>query len=318
MQIPQNPINLKNKAKSPVIRAILISFCAVALLSSAVLYYSIGMENESLPKPVLKSKLINPVLAENEREKNMILQDLKNLRKTYDEIILENKTMSFELIQERDKVIQLMSDLVASQNNQIPLIKYKEQVKSLQEKLAMMTIENAELKEQNVSIKRQNANIKEQRDITETVLNESQKKNEGLKRELVNTVEKFSKLEVTSTSVVTYRLKSSGDLIVTDKASKVEGINISFVIAKNEIAKPVDKTYYIQVMNSENTILGDDNMRTHQYKNLIYSMASNVKYENKMIRVSENLMGKNFAKGTYYVNIYDGEELVDESSFILK
>lgn len=276
------------------------------------------MEKDSKPESALKSKHFKLTLSENEREKNMILQELKNLRKTYDEIILENKTISLELIQERDKVIQLMSDVTASQNNQVLLNKYKEQVKLLQEKLAMMTIENAELRQQNISIKKQNANIKEQRDITETVLNESQKNNEGLKRDLVNTVEKFSKLEVNNTSIVTYKLKSSGELIVTDKANKVEGINISFVIAKNAIAKPVEKTYYIQVMNGENSIIGDDNMRTHQYKSLTYSMASNVKYENKMVRVSENLMGKNFAKGTYYVNIYDGEELVDESSFILK
>ncbi|REG90813.1 hypothetical protein C8P67_11825 [Flavobacterium aquicola] len=296
----------------------MISFCAIALLSSGVLYYSIGMENESETEPVSKSKKIKRVLTENEREKNMILQELKDLKKTYDEIILENKTMSFELIQERDKVIKLMTDLVASKGDQIAIDKYRDQVKSLQEKLAMVTVENVELKEQNVSIKRQNANIKEQRDITEVVLNESQKKNEGLKRDLQNTVEKFSKLEVSGTSIVTYRLKSSGDLIVTDKANKVGGINISFVIAKNEIAKPIDKTYYIQVMNSENLILGDDDMRTHQYKSLTYSMASNVRYENKMVRVSENIMGKNFAKGTYYVNIYDGENLVDESSFVLK
>lgn len=296
----------------------MISFCVLALLSSGFFYYSSGMSNESEPEPVSKSKSTKPVLTPNEREKEVILQELKDLKKTYDEIIFENKTMSVELIQERDKVIKLMSDLLASQDAQTSLDMYKVQVKALQEKLAMVTIENEELKEQNISIKRQNANIKEQRDITEVVLNESQKKNEGLKRDLVNTVEKFSKLEVTSASAISYRLKSSGELVITDKASKVEGINISFVIAKNEIAKATDKTYYIQVMSSQNTVLGDSNMRTHQYKSLQYSLESNVKYENKLVRVSENLMGKNFAKGTYYVNIYDGEELVDETIFILK
>jgi hypothetical protein len=296
----------------------MISFCVLALLSSGFFYYSSGMSNESEPEPVSKSKSTKPVLTLNEREKEVILQELKDLKKTYDEIIFENKTMSVELIQERDKVIKLMSDLLASQDAQTSLDMYKVQVKALQEKLAMVTIENEKLKEQNISIKRQNANIKEQRDITEVVLNESQKKNEGLKRDLVNTVEKFSKLEVTSASAISYRLKSSGELVITDKASKVEGINISFVIAKNEIAKATDKTYYIQVMSSQNTVLGDSNMRTHQYKSLQYSLESNVRYENKLVRVSENLMGKNFAKGTYYVNIFDGEELVDETIFILK
>jgi hypothetical protein len=296
----------------------MISFCVLALLSSGFFYYSSGMSNESEPEPVSKSKSTKLVLSPNEREKEVILQELKDLKKTYDEIIFENKTMSVELIQERDKVIKLMSDLLASQDAQTSLDMYKVQVKALQEKLAMVTIENEKLKEQNISIKRQNANIKEQRDITEVVLNESQKKNEGLKRDLVNTVEKFSKLEVTSASAISYRLKSSGELVITDKASKVEGINISFVIAKNEIAKATDKTYYIQVMSSQNTVLGDSNMRTHQYKSLQYSLESNVRYENKLVRVSENLMGKNFAKGTYYVNIFDGEELVDETIFILK
>lgn len=307
---------MKKETKPSSLKAILILFCVLALLSSGVFYYSSGMINES--ESVIKSKFVKPVLTENEREKNTILQELKNLKKTYDEIILDNKTMSFELIQERDKVIQLMSDLVASKDNQISLSEYRSQIKSLQEKLVVVTAENEKLKEQNVSIKKENANIKEQKDIAEVVLNESQKKNETLKRDLVNTVEKFSKLDVSNASAITYRLKSSGELVITDKANKVEGINISFVIAKNEIAKPIDKTYYIQVMNSENIVLGDSNMRTHQYKSLSYSMESNVRYENKMVRVSENLMGKNFAKGTYYVNIYDGEELVDESTFTLK
>jgi hypothetical protein len=294
----------------------MILFCVIALLSSGVFYYSNGMINEA--ESVTKSKFVKPVLTENEREKNMILQELKDLKKTYDKIILDNKTMSLELLQERDKVMQLMSDLLASQDNQISLEKYKSQVKTLQEKLIMVTVENEKLKEQNISIKKENSNIKEQKDITEVVLNESQKKNETLKRDLVNTVEKFSKLEISNTSAISYKLKSSGELVITDKANKVEGINISFVIAKNAIAKPIDKTYYIQVMNSENIVLGDSNMRTHQYKSLSYSLESDVSYENKMVRVSENLMGKNFAKGTYYVNIYDGEELVDESTFTLK
>lgn len=296
----------------------MISFCVLALLSSGVFYYSNGMSNESEPETVLKSKLTKPVLTSNERDRKMILEELNDLKKTYDEIIFENKTLSLELIQERDKVIKLMSDLLAFQDSQISLDRYKAEVKSLQEKLAMVTVENVKLKEQNISIKKQNANIKEQKDITEVVLNESQKKNESLKRDLVNTVEKFSKLDVSSASAISYRLKSSGELVITDKAAKVEGINISFVIAKNEIAKATDKKYYIQVMNGENTVLGDSNMRTHQYKSLVYSMEANVRYENKMVRVSENLTGKNFAKGTYYVNIFDGEELVDESTFTLK
>jgi hypothetical protein len=241
----------------------------------------------------------------------MILQDLRDLKKTYDEIIIDNKNMSLELIQERVKVMKLLADISMSQNNRAALEDFKKQATLLRDKLNRLAIENKILKIENKEIKKE-------RDSAKVGLKVAQNNNEGLQRDLVKTVEKFSKLDVSNTTVVSFKLRGSGELIVTDKANKVEGVNISFIIAKNEIARPADKIFYIQIMNSKNVVVGDDNMRTHQYKSLTYSVATNVKYENKMLRVSENIMGKNFAKGTYYVNIFDGEELVDESSFILK
>lgn len=309
----KNHFILKKQTKPSKLKTIVISFCILAVLFSGVFYFSTGMGNEltAAPKTKIKGKTVQSHFTDIELEKEIILEDLKDLKATYDQIIIDNKNMSLELIQERVKVMKLLADISISQNSRKTLDDFKKQAYSLREKLNKMAIENKLLKIENKEIKKQ-------RDSAKGVLKVSQINNEGLKKDLENTVEKFSKLEVSNTTVVTYRLKSSGELVVTDKASKVGGINISFVIAKNVIAKAMDKTYYIQVMNNENIVLGDENMRTHQYKSLSYSIASDVKYENKMIRVSENLMGKNFATGTYYVNIYDGEELVGESSFTLK
>jgi len=300
---------LKNQKKIPALTVIMVSFCFLALLSSGILYYSSGMTNIS--------EAVKPALENNEIEKESILEELNDLRKNYDEIILENKTMSVELNQEREKVIELMSDL-AVLHGKYDLAEYQNQVKVLQDKLKKVILENEKLKEQNVSITEQNKIIKEKSEIAEVALKESQKQSEGLKRDLANTVEKSSKLAVSGTIVIAYKLKTSGELVITEKANKVDGINISFVIAKNEMAKPVDKVYYVQVINSENTVLGDVNEGVHQYKSLTYSLAMKVSYENKMIHVSENFLGNKFVKGTYYVNIYDKEELVDESSFALK
>ena len=267
--------------------------------------------------PDLDKKGINTE-TEKKNEKELIISELNDLKKTYDELILDNKTISLELIQERDKVTQLMSDLVVLKDSEFSLLKYENQVKELQDKLKLMSVENEELKEQNVSIKKQNGVIKEQRDNAEVVLKESQKQSEVLKNDLLTAVEKGSKLTVSGTTVIAYKLKTSGDLIITEKANKVDGINISFIIAKNEMAKPINKVYYIQVVNSENVVLGNINEGVHKYKSLSYSLVANVNYEKKLVRVSENLLGNKFEKGTYYINVYDKEELVDESTLILK
>lgn len=268
------------------------------------------MDNESefvkleSAKPDLNLKKI-------ELEKESVLKELEVLKKTYDQIILENKKISLELIEERDKVVKLMTELKTSNGDKLSLDKYKSAVKVLQEKFGMMSVENEKLKEENILIKKQN-------EVVEVDLKESQKKSEELKRDLESAFEKSSKLLVSGTTIVAYKLKTSGELIVTEKANKVDGISISFVIAKNELAKPVAKVYYIQVINSENTVLGDVNGGVHHYKGLTYSLATNVNYEKKMVRVFENFLGNKFAKGTYYVNVYDKEELVDEATFILK
>ena len=50
-----------------------------------------------------------------------------------------------------------------------------------------------------------------------------------------------------------------------------------------------------------------------------YSFISTVKYENKTVQVNEEVPGKDFAKGTYFVNVFDkNAELVSKTSFELK
>ena len=95
-------------------------------------------------------------------------------------------------------------------------------------------------------------------------------------------------------------------------------LRISFTIAGNEIAQSGDKTYYVQVIDSKNNVLGQKKSENFDGNELTYSFTSTVKYENKTVQVSENLPGKDFAKGTYFVNVFDKGELVSKSSFVLK
>ena len=83
-------------------------------------------------------------------------------------------------------------------------------------------------------------------------------------------------------------------------------------------SKKVDKEYYVQVIDSKNNVLGDKQTINFDQKTLTYSFISKVKYENKTVNVSEDLPGKDFAKGTYFVNVFDKSELVSKTSFTLK
>ncbi|MDD2821410.1 MAG: hypothetical protein PHW29_09125 [Flavobacterium sp.] len=294
---------MENQKSSSSLKAV-VAVLAILLVGSLVYIFKMSSDAE-IVQTELKSTMT---------EKESVMKDLQELKATYDAAIAENTTMSEELIQERDKVVNLMDDLNKSKGDVASMAKYKTQFLALQGNMKTLMAENEGLKKQNTT-------LTSQRDSTVVVLGESKKFNEvlvGQNEELAKTVEKGSKLTILNTKTSAYKLRSSGKQVETDKASRADVLKISFTIAENQIAKSGDKTYYVQVIDSKNNVLGDKKTENFGDKILTYSFASNVRYENKTVNVSEDLPGKDFAKGTYFINVFDKDELVSKTSFTLK
>ncbi|MRX40366.1 hypothetical protein GJU43_13845 [Flavobacterium sp. LC2016-23] len=291
----ENPKNNNSSLKA------VIAVLAVLLIGSLVYIFKLSSDTD-----VVKTELTTTLT-----EKESVMKDLQELKATYDAAIAENTSMSDELIQERDKVVALMDDLNKSKGD---VSKYRNQVQGMQAKMKTLVAENDELK-------KQNGVLTVQRDSTIVVLGESKKFNEvlvGQNEELAKTVEKGSKLSILNTKTAAYKLRSSGKQIETDKASRADVLKISFTIAENQIAKSGDKTYYVQVIDAKNNVLGDKKTESFGDNTLTYSFKTTVQYENKSVNVVEDLPGKDFAKGTYFINIFDNDELVSKTSFSLR
>ncbi|OXA80287.1 hypothetical protein SAMN05444397_10237 [Flavobacterium aquidurense] len=291
----ENPKNNNSSLKA------VIAVLAVLLIGSLVYIFKLSSDTE-----VVKTELTTTMT-----EKESVMKDLQELKATYDAAIAENTSMSDELIQERDKVVALMDDLNKSKGD---VSKYRSQVQAMQGKMKTLVAENDELK-------KQNGVLTVQRDSTIVVLGESKKYNEvlvGQNEELAKTVEKGSKLSVLNTKTIAYKVKGSGKQVETDKASRADVLKVSFTIAENSIAKSGDKSYYVQVIDSKNNVLGDKKTETFGDNTLTYSFKTVVKYENKTVQVSEDLIGKDFEKGTYFINVFDNDELVSKTSFSLR
>lgn len=294
---------MENQKSSSSLKAVVVVL-AVLLVGSLVYIFKMTSES-NIVKTELKSTLT---------EKETVMKDLQELKATYDAAIAENTSMSDELTQERDKVVNLMNDLSKSKGDVASLAKYKSQSIALQSNMKVLMAENEGLKKQNTT-------LTTQRDSTVVVLGEAKKSNEALagqNEELSKVVEKAAKLTVLNTRGSAYKLKSSGKEVATDKASRADVLKISFTIAENQVAQSGAKTYYVQVIDSKNNVLGDKKTETFGDNTLTYSFVSNVNYENKTVDVTENLRGKDFPKGTYFVNIFDKDQLVSKTSFILK
>ena len=294
---------MQNQDNQSKLKAI-IGVLAILLIGSLIYIFKLTSDAKTLQTTVTTVK----------SEKESVLKDLADLKTNYDAAIAENTTMSDELIAERDKVVKLMADLKASKGDNASLQKYKTQYKAMEQKMQNLMQEVAVLKKQNQTL---TTNL----DSTIVVLEDNKKYNQvlvGQNEQLAKTVELGSKLSITNLKTASYKVRSSGKQIATDKASRTDMLKVNFTIAENKIAKSGDKTYYVQVIDSKNNVLGDKATISFGEISLTYSFTTTVKYENKTVEVSEQLPGKDFAKGTYFVNVFDKGELVSKSSFSLR
>ena len=294
---------MENQDNHSKLKAIIV-ILAILLIGSLIYIFKLTSDAKTLQNTVTSVT----------SEKELFLKDLTDLKKTYDAAIAENTSISDELIAEREKVVKLMAELKTSKGDNASLQKYRTQYKTLEQKMQNLMQEVAVLKKQNETL---TTNL----DSTKVVLEDNKKYNQvlvGQNEQLAKTVQLGSKLSITNLKTASYKLRSSGKKIATDKASRTDMLQVNFTIAENKIAKSGDKTYYIQVIDSKNNVLGDKATISFGDNSLTYSFTTTVKYENKTVEVSEQLPGKDFAQGTYFVNVFDKGELVSKSSFSLR
>jgi hypothetical protein len=280
---------------------VIIAILAILLVGSLVYIYKISND----------AKVVQTEFTKTVSEKELVLKDLQELKTTYDAAIAENTSMSEQLIAERNKVVSLINEVNKSKGD---ASKYRSQYAKLETNMKVLIAENAGLKKENVT-------LTTQRDSTVVVLGETKKNVQALtgqNEELAKVVEKGSKLTVLNTKGAAFIVKKSGKQIETEKAGRANVLRIGFTIAENQIAKSGDKSFYVQVIDSKSNVLGDKQTVSFGEKSLTFSFITNVKYENKTVQVSQDLPGKDFAKGTYFVNIFDKDQLVSKTSFTLR
>ena len=131
---------------------------------------------------------------------------------------------------------------------------------------------------------------------------------------------KLEKLVIVNLKTIAVKERSSGKQIETDKASRADKLKISFLIAENQIAKSGDRTYYVQVIDAKNNILGDkETIAMSDDLTLTYTFIAKVKYENKTVQVKQEVAGKDFQPGSYFVNVFNAKgEMVSKTSFSLR
>lgn len=294
---------MENTQNNSKLKAIIL---VLSLLLLGSIAYMFKLTSDSKTESESKEVEYNKILS----EKELVLNDLEMMKAKYDEEIASNTSLKAELEAEKAKVDVLIARVKKGES----VAKYKDDYLKLKREMDSLLAENTKLKEENKIL---TTNL----DSTKVVLEESKLYNDTLlnqNEKLSKTVEKAQKLVITNVKTIAVKERNSGKQIETEKASRADKLKISFTIAENAVAKSGEREYYVQVIDAANNVLGDKKSITFNDKLLVYSFISKVKFNNKTVDVFEELKGKDFAKGTYYINIFSKGDLVANSTFDLK
>ncbi len=173
---------------------------------------------------------------------------------------------------------------------------------------------NRELTEENERI-REEFNLERKRNIQ---LNK-------VKEELVDKVEMAAVLRTFNLSAEGVRQRGSSREVATDKAKRVEKVKICFTLAENKIVQPGTKDIYVRIAEPDKKILakgrGDEYSFLYQGERLQYSMMIPVEYQNENQEVCaywEKRDTQDLQEGIYYVDIYEGDAVIGQTTFSLR
>jgi hypothetical protein len=296
-------LNQSNPRNSGLKAAVVV--LALLLMGSLAYVYKLNQDKSEVDSSLSKTLT----------EKEKFQAELEAKITEYDNAIADNTALKGELEEEQAKIMELLEKIKKSNGSIAELSKYKNEFVKLKREMDNLIAENNILKENNTKLTK---NL----DSTVVVLSNARTANDTLvakNENLAKTVEKAQKLSVLNLTTLAVKQKGSGKQIDTDKATRADVLKIGFTIAENQVAKTGDRTYFVQVIDSKNNVLGDKKTEAFGASYLPYSFQKTVKYENKTVQVQEDLAVKNITAGTYFVNVFDKNGvLVSKNSFQLR
>lgn len=239
-------------------------------------------------------------------QKSIVLKDLEKSEMFLEQSMTGNTLLSKKLASEQLKIKKLIFDLKYKKVNEKTIIVYKKKADNVDDRIRLL------FKEINL--------YKNKIDSTNIVLNNERTKIDTLttsNKKLVTKINEASKLYFYNLQSVSFKDKGSGKFTETNKASRVDLLKISFMIAESKLVKTSSKEFYVQIIDSKNNVIGLKNVQKFGNLELTYSTALKANYENKTIKIEGGIPVSNLSEGAYFINIFDKSKLILNSTFTL-
>jgi hypothetical protein len=282
---------------------VLLAILLISLVGLAVWSYSTYQENEGI-----KTELND--------EKAQIEKELKNISAEYTLEIDKGSALSADLTDARNRITRLVdsvgkleSDVRVLTRLRMELNNIKKDRDLLQDRINTLEVINQNLAVVNDStIAALNKEILKSQDQSSTIAN------------LNSNMSRAAALIPTNFTPVGVIVRSSGKQIENDRARRVDDIKVCFTLPENPLATTGVTSFYLQVINPENNVLGENKTKEFDGQKLTYSKVIQFNYQGKELDLCEVVGANedNIVKGRYRINLYNGSIRVSSSEITLR
>jgi myosin heavy subunit len=158
----------------------------------------------------------------------------------------------------------------------------------------------------------------EKQELTNTV--------ENLSKNLENTVNKASVLKSEYVKVKTYKKRGSSKYSETAMAKRTNKMEVCFSVLDNKIATSGEKEVYLRIVEPGGKTLGDRSAGSSTFRlsgasdEIQFTATTKINYDNQKqdLCMHWEESERNFAPGTYVIEVYVDGNLSAASSYVLK
>ena len=252
-------------------------------------------------------------LDELKAELEMELAEYKGANASLDSIIsvrdaeIANKVKELQRLLQKDGVTR--SELKRAQS----------EISKLRDEINSMTMEIDSLSRENQYLKDENYIQKRQLEAKDTLIADFEDKN----AQLSDKVKVGERIHLKSLSATPLREALIGDFKETDKLNKLEKIEISFVLANNDLAPKGEKTFYFKVQTPNKSTLVDPSAGSgtfnYQEGESTYTIKKTINFQNsneKAVVTVNKIEG--MTEGEYVVIMYSEDHEMGRITFVLR
>ncbi|MEW7280612.1 hypothetical protein ABW636_18645 [Aquimarina sp. 2201CG1-2-11] len=251
-----------------------------------------------------------------QQEKDLIESELGELITKYDNAIALNEVMDDHLLKAKERIVVLLDSVKDNDANLALISRYRREVGKLKK-------ERDRLFKLADSLTTANTQLTTDLDSTSTALNQTIILSDSLQTQnskLADIVERGSALTASNIKAEGVRVRNSGKISGSTKASRAEKVRVCFTLSPNKLTEKGDKDLFVQVINPENNLIGDKISVNFDDAVLTYSGRNKVFYENEALDVCVlvDAAEGELVKGNYVVNLFSGPKMISNTQFELR